>query len=566
MEEKIIGRIMATEKNPTTIDSFTFWTRQDEILNPFDVIKVEHIEGSMTFGQIESISHITDAPSFLSNFISSDFGELDIEDQTFRVGMNYITARVLCNDKNIDIPVQNNSKVMLANKTDIEISLGLNTIRDKISCGYMEMYDKNKNTKKIMIPVNLSSKFILGPEGAHLNISGISGLASKTSYAMFLFKSIQEYYKNINKDNDSIAYVIFNVKGKDLLGLHKENSFDDVPENSREKERELTYNMYETLGIEPRPFENVKYLLPYGIANQWNTYLEHEDVEVYKDNEIAKFYKYIFEDDKENLDLLFSNIDDSNQTIESILTYILQEEGEFSNINNWNDFLDKIKEKTQSGQNRRSGNNEIMVQSWRRFSRLVNNFIKSDCMFANSVNTNDSEIRLSDELKNIKPNDMIVVDIAKLSEEKQSFVFGDAIRTLYNLRLGVYSEEKIIPPKRIVVFIDELNKYASPNFKNSPILRQLLDITERGRSLGIILFGAEQFRSAIEKRITGNCSTHAYGRTNTVEVADKNYGSINSVYKSILTKLNQGEYIIQNPLFNSLLKIKFPKPLYKQFK
>ena len=48
------------------------------------------------------------------------------------------------------------------------------------------------------------------------------------------------------------------------------------------------------------------------------------------------------------------------------------------------------------------------------------------------------------------------------------------------------------------------SKYASTDTpKNSPILHQILDIVERGRSLGIILFSAEQFRSAIHNRVTG---------------------------------------------------------------
>ena len=69
---KIIGKVAATEKKPTTIDEFYFWTDKHRILNPFDVVKVEHIEGSITFGIIEEISHITDSTSYLSNFIASD--------------------------------------------------------------------------------------------------------------------------------------------------------------------------------------------------------------------------------------------------------------------------------------------------------------------------------------------------------------------------------------------------------------------------------------------------------------------------------------------------------------
>lgn len=150
----------------------------------------------------------------------------------------------------------------------------------------------------------------------------------------------------------------------------------------------------------------------------------------------------------------------------------------------------------------------------------------------------------------------------------QAFVFGDTIREIYNFQLGEKNtNEGNRPPSKIIIFIDELNKFASSDSpKDSPILKQILDIAERGRSLGIILFGAEQFKSAIHSRVTGNSSTFAYGRTNAIELSKSDYKYISPVYKNMLTRLKQGEYIIQNPIFRSLLNIKFPKPIYKQFK
>ena len=207
--------------------------------------------------------------------------------------------------------------------------------------------------------------------------------------------------------------------------------------------------------------------------------------------------------------------------------------------------------------------------SWRKFSRLLNKAVTGCHFFARRLeaNTEIPETRLEDAIKNISKNDVYVVDIAKLSEDQQAYVFGSVMRSIYNLQLGEYDEKEIKPPRRIVVFIDELNKYASKDApKNSPILRQILDVAERGRSLGVVLFGAEQFRSALNNRVTGNCSTHAFGRSNTIEVGNENYKSIPPVYKNMITRLKQGEYILQNPLFRSLLHIKFPKPIYRQFK
>ena len=173
----LIGRVIATEKAPTTIDNFGFWTQSDLVLNPFDIVKVEHVDGSFSYGVIEDISHITDAASFLTNFISSDFGDVACEGPTLRVGMNYVQAKVICNTKDIYIPLQSNSKVYLADANEIEYALGLQDIKNPLVCGYLEMYKGTKGAETVRLPVKLNSKFIVGPEGAHLNISGISGLA-----------------------------------------------------------------------------------------------------------------------------------------------------------------------------------------------------------------------------------------------------------------------------------------------------------------------------------------------------------------------------------------------------
>ena len=569
MGNNVIGRVLATEKRPTTIDDFTFWTDPQLILNPFDIVKVQHVNNSYSYGVIEDIAHITDAARFLTNFISSDFGDVNAEENTLRVGMNYVTAKVVCNTNNIYIPLQSNAKVMLATAEEIEYALGLNDIRNPLVCGYLEMYEGTKDCEKVTLPVSLNSKFIIGPEGAHLNISGISGLASKTSYAMFLLKAIQDSYMKKdpkNEDEDSVAFVLFNVKGKDLLAIDQINDFAD--EQNPEAARKDTFEKYEKLKLAPEPFKNVHYYYPYSIpkTRHWNTYMTPEEVEDNIKKKKAKKFKYIYKYDKENLDLMFANIDDSTQTMEAIISYIMSGQGDFNQVSDWQGFLEAIKKKCST--ENAGKDKEIPVASWRKFYRIINKSITDNKILARDIREEEGETSIGDALKYIKKNEVHVIDIAKLSEDKQAYVFGDAIRTIYDLQLGQYAgEEGVNPPARIVIFIDELNKYASKETpKNSPILRQVLDVAERGRSLGVVLFAAEQFRSAIHDRVTGNCSTHAYGRTNSIEVTKSDYKSIPSVYKTMMTRLKQGEYIIQNPIFRSLLNIKFPKPIYKQFK
>jgi len=548
-----IGRIIATEKQPSTIEYFTFWTDKNVKLKPFDVVVVDHIQSSKTYGVVEEISHMTDSPSALAGFISSDFGNVEAQSYTDRIGMNYVKCKVVGNTDNIYIPVQEGKSVFLADESEIRAALGLDKVDNPLPAGYIEMYEGSNRTT---ISVNFNSHFLIGPEGAHLNISGISGLASKTSYAMFLMKAIQD--KALKESSESVAFILMNVKGTDLLSIDEKNG--------RKDELKEIEPIYDLLGMDMTPFQQVKYFYPYSSDKTTYTYEKKGRIEERLTLKKAAQFKYLFEttEDKECLDLLFANVDDPNDTIESIINYIISGSGKFNCVETWSDFQKALREQANPTEKSSSGK-EISVLSWRKFYRLFNkSYQKNKEMFTNGLG--DTGVRLRDEISEIKKNDVFVVDVAKLDEESQGFVFGDVMRAVYNLKLGATERPDEEIPDRVVIFIDELNKYASNDVpKSSPILHSLLDITERGRSLGIVLFGAEQFVSDIHKRVKGNCATQAFGRTNSIEISKPDFGFVPSVYKTMLTRLKQGEYIIQNPVFRSMLNIKFPKPIYKYY-
>ena len=48
---KLIGRVSATEKYPSSCDDFQFWLSDDTILSPFDIVRVENkTDDSITYG------------------------------------------------------------------------------------------------------------------------------------------------------------------------------------------------------------------------------------------------------------------------------------------------------------------------------------------------------------------------------------------------------------------------------------------------------------------------------------------------------------------------------------
>ncbi len=470
--------------------------------------------------------------------------------------MNYVKAKVIGNTDNIYVPLISSSRVELADEEEAAEALGLLHVKNPVTCGYIDMY--NGGEDRITLPVQIDSGFLTGPKGAHLNISGISGLAAKTSYAMFLLKAIQDKCLKCDDDADDIAFVFFNVKGTDLLAL------DEPAEFGSEEEKKATYALYEKMRMSTEPFKNVHYYYPYSSDMVSSTYISKEVYENQRQQGKARLYKFSYLEDKDNLDLLFSGIDDPQQAMDSILSFIINNQGNFGRHGSWDDFLVEVHQNCRAGNT--GGDKEISANSWRRFNRIVRKAIHHNEMF-DAVKDNNEEVHIGEALKHIKKDEVHVIDIAKLSEDMQGFVLGDAIRTIYNLQLGQYNEDADVdPPKKVIIFIDELDKYASIDTPgSSPVLRQIQHIAERGRSLGIILFTTEQFRSTVNSRVTDNCSIQAYGRTNAIEIAKDDYRYLPAAYKNMMTRLKQGEYILQYPVFRSLLHTRFPKPLYKQY-
>ncbi len=326
----IIGKVSATEKCPSTIDEFYFWTDKKQILSPFDIIKVEHEHSSITYGVIEEINHVTDALSHFTSYISSDFGDTGANIGNMnRLGMNYVKARVICNTENIYTPVLDSRQVSLCDEDDVRIALGLteNEVKNPLVCGYLEMY---KGENAIKVKVILNSHFLIGPDGAHINVSGISGLAAKTSYSMFLLNAIQQKFRL--DSGETAAFVLFNVKGRDLMAIDEPN----IELSDKDKK------IYSDLGLKVEPFHNVRYYYPYGKGEHLQSYAAPEDIASQKNRHIAFPYKFSFEQSLDMLDLLLANEDDSTGTLESCVNFIINGGGEFSGVSKWKTLVEKI--------------------------------------------------------------------------------------------------------------------------------------------------------------------------------------------------------------------------------
>ncbi|MGQ9554660.1 MAG: hypothetical protein ACUVWR_11155 [Anaerolineae bacterium] len=300
-----LGRTSATEREPITSDKFAFWLADGVIVNPFDIVTVTQVnqpgeQPSRSYGLVTTLEHRTDAPNHLANYISSNFGQLDEEPNTNRQGTTVASANVLSNTADIYMPVPSERLVRFAQPEDIQQALGTDVMlrerkRDAIPAGLIKM------SNGVAAVAYLDRRYVLGPESAHVNISGISGLATKTSYAMFVLQSILQ----TAPDKENIAVIILNVKQADLLQVDQRGP--ELPPEQKE--------MWEAMGLEPKPFGKVRYLLPRGERGVANSF---EPVPF-----AHTAYAYDLEGTADKLDILFSNVADPSGTIEGICGEIM---------------------------------------------------------------------------------------------------------------------------------------------------------------------------------------------------------------------------------------------------
>jgi hypothetical protein len=563
---KCIGKVTATENKPTTCTCVYFWLSPEVIIRPFDIVRIEHIcangEGrSYSYAIVRELSYITDSAGHLANYVSSDFGDISARPLNERLGTTIAEADVLGNNQNIEMPIRDGARVEWADPEEIRSALGVEKLQQPIPAGYIQTSNREE------IRIDFEARYLVGPEAAHMNISGISGLASKTSYAMFLLSALQQ------RMTDDVSIILFNVKGPDLLAIDQVNS--SLSEGNKDEWRKC--------GLNAKPLDNVTYLYPY--SKRSDLYFTSSHVSMFREvikTQISqdRAFNYYYDVDtfkggeegnetdvgREKMALLLSDTDDPQSTMESCIHALGDIEAE-----NWDQLREEIQKMTEKGlsEKQRGG---IPAQSWRKFSRLIRKRTDHDIFSSHDNMAYGNEPKrpklILEAIKALRPGKILVIDIAPLQDYLQSLVFGDVIRTVFDAKLGLYEGVKSEDLKRVVIFADELNKYApsTGGAHDRTLARWLLEITERGRSLGVVLFGAEQFRSGIHPRVLGNCSTDVFGRTNPIEISKAaDYKLFSQSNKATVTRLNQGQMLLQHSVFNtSLIKVRFPYPAYRQ--
>src|SRR3954452_18412115 len=538
-----VGRVVATELKPSTPHQFYFWTAQASPIGIGAIVRVED-RGRTVFGVVTDGFAYSDLVSPLQAVVGAQGDPAaSTASQTGRAEIRLYAAAVLRQVPEEPLQPVPLAAVWLATDSDVGLALR------------MDGYTATQRSTGIPVglyaagglesPVYLDGDFLLGPEAAHLNITGVSGLATKTSAVEFLLGSI---FQTFPSHKGTVAALCFNVKGPDLCFL-------DQPGTLGEED----LRQYARLGLQPEPFANVRYyapLKPDGV--NLNTLRTHEALSgnteplVWGLREVLDYAEVVLNRDDIDakadafIDFLAERVVGREYQDEMLRRkpFLVQS---FADLEEFFRAIFDFMEALGKGGEVWKTHHVATIRKVR--NRLSNISTRSKGLVTDDGTANDLP------WGHFSDRGVYVVDVAGLDPLAQDLVFARIVS-----KLREYLERRDLGVDHVVVFVDELNKYAPAEGADTYVRKMLLDLSERGRYLGLVLFSAQQFRSQVQRRVVGNAGTALFGRMDMDELSTPAYATLSPATRIKLATLPKGELMLRHPHFTQPIFVRFPRP------
>ena len=527
-----VGRVLGTDD----ATPFDFWVAlsPDDYLQLDDVVALERQlpsgEAVAIYGVVVQVRARHEGARFDSDVFLIEDGILPAEVSQ--------AAQVLATrfEPEIFVPPLPGQPVYKAHDEERERALYFDSMEKRLPAG-LTRDDK---------PLFVNLEFLDGARGAHVNISGISGVATKTTYATFLLFSLFNSGA-LGAEAINTKALIYNVKGEDLLFLDRANK--ELSDVDRDR--------YGRLDLTPAAFDSVSFHAPprrgdrsavadvatrhRGVASFFWTLAE------FCSDRLLPFVFTDAEDDRQQYTIVIHNV--AAKLAEAVALDdggIIIEGSEITGFRALADFVaERVQDETTAATwaGRAIGQGTVNAFVRRLFGAVghLEHLIRGDV-------PHPERHRIERQAQ------VTVVDIHNLNDRAKRFVVGVTLRRAFDDKERAGQQRPLL-----FVVLDELNKYA-PREGGSPIKEILVDVSERGRSLGIILIGAQQTASEVERRIVANSSLRVVGRLDSAEAGRDEYGFLPTVHRQRSTILKPGTMIVSQPELPIPLIARFPFP------
>jgi DNA helicase HerA-like ATPase len=415
------------------------------------------------------------------------------------------------------------------------------------------------------LPVYVDVDFFDGRKGGHMSISGISGVATKTSFALFFLRMLTGRRDIVGDAGKNLRVLVFNVKGEDLLWLDKGNK--DFSEDAA--------RAWGVLGVTPEPFPSVSLWAPpkprsgdvmvADIAGRQDVSVFAWTPREFVNEGLLRFVFTDASDTRNQISFVAERVeaqlrrfavDVAGQPGAIVLRDPSEGHGHGAMVNPHKgervitdldslflaleEFLDP-----PDGEPDPRWTGRVQGGTVSAFMRRMQAAV---IRLGHLIQAGDSR-RIDRSQAQVT-----VVGIQSLHDLGQRFVVGALLAETFG--------EKERSGQRFplsVVVLDELNKYA-PREGSSPIKDMLIDIAQRGRSLGVLLVGAQQTASRVASEVLENAAVRVTGRLDAAEAERSEYGWMLPSTRARARLLKPGTMVVSQPSIPVPLVIDFPFP------
>lgn len=552
-DSRVIGKVASPPRRESTSEQFHFWVPRDRLVEKTQIVRTDSQVGGRDisfYATVDEVYRQSRRSSIDQEFDAYD-GDPNYVPELATPGVTFATASILRTEPPVFTPPLDQSPVLLGGKEEAWRAYGADEVENRLFAGLI------KNGADIIAgPGVIDLDYLLGANGGHMNVNGVAGRGTKSSYLLFVIHQLLQEARQRARKNPSdpnpmmVVPIILNVKGYDLFHIDKPSKKFD-PEKHLEDWKALSVD-------DPRPFQNVTFYAPQmprgDMAEQTG-----------RDGTVEPYSWSLADVIREDLlQYLFAEEDANDPNFGALVLdlkeHLTQErtsnDGEISRgLRRGGDRPETFQELLDwldgPGQNAVGGAHH--TGTWGKLRRRLLKLILDGEGVLRRHDQNGHPLDLGARTT----QDPVVVDLNALTgkPELQRFVVATILRKLISERTGTKAQRGLT----YLVALDELNRFA-PKGSRDPITRLIETVAAEMRSQGIILLGAQQQASKVSDRVIEMSGIQVLGRSGSLELSQSIWRSLSQSARHKAMTLTMNEKMVMQDNFREPMHVRVPFP------
>jgi hypothetical protein len=552
---EVIGKVASPPHKESTSEEFYFWIRDDVLVERGQIVRTELVQAGETirfYGVVREVYRQSRLKSLAEERDRYD-GDTNYRPPHEIPGVMFADVTILRTIPELACPPFDGADVVLGDADDARMAYAADEIEHALAVGLVK-----NGARRTVGPGFIDLDYVLGANGGHINVTGVAGRGTKSSFLLHMNYLLLEEAKRQRRERPSdpdrlkVVPIILNVKNFDLFHIDRPSRRFDPAKFAGD---------WEKLGItEPSAFSHVRFLAPQHSAGT-------NPVETGRTGGVTAYsyslsnviehdlFQYLFADE----DLQDVNFGTLVMALEDWLTReTTSRDGarmrglRTDGPQTFQDLLDVTDHWAEDAKSIPfSGSHHVATirKFHRRLLRMIlegRGVLRRDEIHGQPLNVTSRET-----------TDPTVIDLSSLSRvpSLQRFVVATIFRQLVEDRTG----SRAVPELAYLVTLDELNRFA-PRGAKDPVTRLVEHVAAEMRSQGIILFGAQQQASMVSARVIENAGLRVLGKTGSLELGEKVWKFLSPAARGKAMQLSPDEKLLIQDSFREPMLVRIPFP------